>query len=795
MRKLTLLVITLLFTITGSVNAQLPATGQIIHNSADAAADTVDIYVNGNQFYEDLAFREATPFVPLPAGVQLEVGIAPNDMTVNDTVAAFNVSFSSNENYVIVADGIVSQSGYNPNKDFDLKVKNMARLDANSSGNTDVLIHHGATDAPAVEIRETKETQSSLVGGVSYGNFSNYKELPTNDYALEVLPAGGGSPVARFKAPLSTLGLQDSAITVVASGFLDPSQNSGGPEFGLYAAQPTGGPLVELPKGPITAEAQIIHNSADDAADTVDVYLDGQLAIEDLAFREATAFTELPAAKPIQIGIAPNDQTVDDTVAAFNFNLTENEKYTVVADGIVSGMGYNPNQDFTLNVNPMARTEANTGGNTDVLIHHGSTDAPAVEIRETKETQSQLTGNLAYGDFAGYLELGTNDYVLEVLPASGGDPVARFKAPLSTLGLQDSAITVVASGFLDPSQNSDGPEFGLYAALPEGGPLQALPKGPITAKAQIIHNVADTNVNEVDVYLNGDTTSLQGLGFREATPFFELPANKPVKVGIAPAGTSYGDTVGTFDFNLAENGQYVVVANGIVSGSGYTPSPDFTLHATDSARMEASASGETDLLIHHGSTDAPNVDIEETNQGLGTLAEGVSYGNFTDYLSVPEDNYTIQVNNANSGDEIQSYDVPITNLGVTDSAVTVVASGFAVPQDNSGGPAFGLYVALATGGELTPLSTASGIADNNQLDIGVKTFPNPTTDQVEVKWDQDANIERLDLVTASGQKLNSMNVQGEVRERIAMDHLDNGVYMLQFVQNGQPVKSHTIIKQ
>ena len=83
-------------------------------------------------------------------------------------------------------------------------------------------------------------------------------------------------------------------------------------------------------------------------------------------------------------------------------------------------------------------------------------------------------GMVGYGSFDGYLEVPTNDYVLQV-QLSDGTPVVSYQAPLATLGLNGAAITVVASGFLDPSVNSDGAPFGLWVALPSTGPLVELP--------------------------------------------------------------------------------------------------------------------------------------------------------------------------------------------------------------------------------------------------------------------------------------------------------------------------------
>ncbi|HRN35634.1 MAG TPA: DUF4397 domain-containing protein, partial [Flavobacteriales bacterium] len=111
---------------------------------------------------------------------------------------------------------------------------------------------------------------------------------------------------------------------------------------------------------------------------------------------------------------------------------------------------------------------------TDVLVFHGATDAPTVDVAETAVLGgATLVDDLPYGEFAGYLEVPTANYTLEVRTADG-QPVASFAAPLADLGLEGQAITVFASGFLDPSMNSNGPAFGLWASLATGGPLVPL---------------------------------------------------------------------------------------------------------------------------------------------------------------------------------------------------------------------------------------------------------------------------------------------------------------------------------
>jgi len=475
-RTLSLLLTSATLAAATSVAAQT-ARVQIIHNSADAAAAVVDIYVNDVLAIEDVAFRTATPFLDLPAETDLAVGIAPgNSMDAGDIIATFNYNLADGGSYIIVANGIVSATGYSPAQPFDLDVFPAAREAAAMGSNTDVLVLHGSTDAPVVDVAETSVPAGTVVNDLAYGNFAGYLELGTADYVLEVQTADG-TPVAAFQAPLATLGLDGAAITVLASGFLAPANNSNGAAFGLWVALASGGPLVELPLavGNPTARVQIIHNSADAAAAVVDIYVNDVLTIEDVAFRTATPFLDLPAETDLAVGIAPgNSSGADDIIATFDYNLADGGSYIIVANGIVSAAGYSPVQPFDLDVFPSAREVATVGTNTDVLVMHGCTDAPVVDVAEVSIPAGTVVNDLAYGSFAGYLELGTADYALQV-QTSDGTPVATYSAPLSTLGLDGAALTVLASGFLAPANNSNGPAFGLYVALPAGGDLIALP--------------------------------------------------------------------------------------------------------------------------------------------------------------------------------------------------------------------------------------------------------------------------------------------------------------------------------
>ena len=229
---------------------------QVIHNSPDAAAEFVDVYLNGNLLLDNFKFRTATPFIDAPAGTPIQIDIAPStSASVAESIYNIAPTLTAGETYVLVANGIVSPTGYAPSQPFGLSVFAQGRETASNLANTDILVNHGSTDAPTVDVVETGVPAGTIVDDISFPNFtSSYLELPTANYTLDVRDATGTVVVATYAAPLATLALQGQALTVVASGFLNPANNSNGPAFGLWVALASGGDLIPLPLVPLSTE-------------------------------------------------------------------------------------------------------------------------------------------------------------------------------------------------------------------------------------------------------------------------------------------------------------------------------------------------------------------------------------------------------------------------------------------------------------------------------------------------------------------------------------------------------------
>jgi hypothetical protein len=285
-------------------------------------------------------------------------------------------------------------------------------------------------------------------------------------------------------------GLGGGAAVVLASGFLDPSANQNGEAFGLFAALPNG-TVVEFPAyiAPTTARLQVIHNAADPLASEVDVYVNGDLLLDNFGFRTATPYVDVPAGVLLNIGVAPGTSTsVNDTIKNFAVTFEGGKTYVALANGVVNTSDFAPNPSgkdiaFTLFAKADARESANSSNKVDLFAVHGSTDAPAVNIRALFGLS---LSNVEYGDVSGYVSLPASKNWVIIYTTNPFKLVGVYNADLRTLG--GNSAVVFASGFLEPSSNQNGESFGIFVALANGAVVQ-LPK--------ILGKEADDYMNKV----------------------------------------------------------------------------------------------------------------------------------------------------------------------------------------------------------------------------------------------------------------------------------------------------------
>ena len=219
-----------------------------------------------------------------------------------------------------------------------------------------------------------------------------------------------------------------------------------------------------------TARLQIIHNSPDHTIKALDVYFGNQKVVDSISFRNATAYRDVPANTPIIMAL--QSPALPDTSASLfrdTVRFDADSTYTLIISGLISSIPYDSIKPLDLAVHK-SREVSRVSGNVDLLFYHGSTDAPGITIDELTGPTVNFLPLLRYGAFSSYLEVANQNYEFRV-------------ANFNTIGLADSAVVIVTSGLIDTSQSLPGdtnstvyaPLFGLFMALPGGGPLIELP--------------------------------------------------------------------------------------------------------------------------------------------------------------------------------------------------------------------------------------------------------------------------------------------------------------------------------
>jgi hypothetical protein len=177
----------------------------------------------------------------------------------------------------------------------------------------------------------------------------------------------------------------------------------GGLAFGLF-----GSTLATVGAQDAEALVRISHNAPD--APAVDVFVNGERALEGLAFGDNTDFVPLPT-DGVDIQVVPaGGEQADAVIDVQDLALEPGSLSEVAAVGFLADIAPGV---YPIDVSPIAE------GNARVGVIHNSPDAPAVDIAVTGG--DVLVPGLAFPDSSGYIEVPAGTYDLEVRPAGATD--------------------------------------------------------------------------------------------------------------------------------------------------------------------------------------------------------------------------------------------------------------------------------------------------------------------------------------------------------------------------------------
>ncbi|MFB9806399.1 DUF4397 domain-containing protein [Haladaptatus pallidirubidus] len=187
---------------------------RVAHMSPDAPP--VDVLIDGETAISNLSYSNVTDYASFPAGDHNVTVTAAGDPST--VVFSENVTFEADTNYTAAAVGEISEHAENP---FEVVILE-DDFTAPEPGNASVRLVHASPDAPPVDVT-VAESGTTLFDNVSFGNATEYAEVPAGEYTREVRPAtadDSGEVVATFNVTLD----ENTANSAFATGYTNPAE-------------------------------------------------------------------------------------------------------------------------------------------------------------------------------------------------------------------------------------------------------------------------------------------------------------------------------------------------------------------------------------------------------------------------------------------------------------------------------------------------------------------------------------------------------------------------------------------
>lgn len=407
-----------------------------VHHSVADAPD-VNVLVDGNAVLEGVPYGASSGVLELNEGsYSIQVDGILADASTGTVIGPADVNLGENLRYEVFAVGKVGDGSIEPlifaNADTDV-----------TAGNARVEVVHAAPDAPLVDIYVTAPgadlSAEAAVTTLAYKDNSGQVEVPAADYQVRITVAGEPATVVYDSG---TITLPDGADLVVAAV---ANTMTGSSPVMLQVADGEGAAI--LPDVNAGAEIRVVHASAD--APAVDVAVNnGDPAITDLAFMDATGFINLPADDyVVDVNVAGGATVLDDVP----LSIATSDKLSVYAVGAVA--------DGSLTLAAVTEMQRRIATDAQIQLVHASPSAGNVDIYVTA-TDDISTADPVFTDIpfnaeglvsTGYVSLLPGDYVVTVT-ATGTKTAAIAPVPLTLEGggIYTAAAVDATGGGLPP---------------------------------------------------------------------------------------------------------------------------------------------------------------------------------------------------------------------------------------------------------------------------------------------------------------------------------------------------------
>lgn len=317
-------------------SATVPTSLQIIHNSADAALNPIDVSLgiatsgigtNAVRYdffstVQNVYFRTNTS--PMTAigdisidslfGKQLGVRLSSTTGTIPPSRAYSTLPLRVGKGAnVVIAGGVLETRRFvaNPNgiPINALLFQFIDTVSITTAGTVRILLFHGVTDAPQIDVNVRG---IGRVASLMYGE-GVFVDIPTADYIIDMRISTSQTLVGTFVAPLQTMNFAGQRVTLMASGFRNTSfsnnrqvQSQYGRPIAMIAV-PTDSLSLAIQLGtlippvPPPTTLQLIHNSPDPSFNRMSIWAGASVTtgsvrfipfIPQFTYRNATQSTD-----------------------------------------------------------------------------------------------------------------------------------------------------------------------------------------------------------------------------------------------------------------------------------------------------------------------------------------------------------------------------------------------------------------------------------------------------------------------------------------------------------------------